>query len=312
MRGSLSIMSEAVETSPTPDLVVVWEWLYDRDFVDLLRHRCSERGVSFACWCAEETGCFADLLGIWPRSPRVVLDRASDAYPELIPPLTELARRGAKVINNPHGMVWCSDKATMHLELLDAGVRVPYAVVVSSEDCAIAPPWLPTACEALGSPFVIKPALGGGGEGVVLDAESLADVESYLKRGANHKVILQRLVEPRDLEGRRAWFRVLWVYGRVFPCWWDDRTHIYAELSAADEAVLGLGGLREIAALVAARSGMHLFSTEIAMDAEGVLMVVDFVNEMPDLRSQREHADGVPESVVEGVAEVIVGLATPR
>jgi hypothetical protein len=285
-----------------PDVAALWDWSYDEDFMRRLARACAARNLRFASFHGPELEAFAHRIEAGLGGVRMALDRVTDEMPGLIYHLMRLRGGGAHIVNDPERMVWCRDKATMHLELLTAGVRVPYGVVLSTEDHPEQLEILELAPDRLGTPFVIKPAEGGGGDGVVLDARSPRDVSEYVGRMGRGKVVLQRKVLPRRLGSRRAWFRVFWVLGEVYPCWWDDRTHVYDELSSEDESLYGLGELRTIVALIARVSGMHLFTTEVAMDEDDRLVAVDFVNEMPDLRPQSGHPDGVPDGLLDRLA----------
>lgn len=292
-----------------PDLLAVWDWEFDRPFLLRLGRACAARGVLFA---AAREGCEALLAGLAASpgpAPAVVLDRASDVAPGLAAPLAALEARGCRAVNHAGRMVWCRDKATMHLELVAVGIQVPYGVIITSDQAARAGGVLAEHAQSLGAPFVIKPAEGGGGEGVVLDASSAADVARYLEERGYDKVILQRRVVPCALGGRRGWFRVFYLAGRVVPCWWDDLTHVYRLVSQAEEEASGLGRLRELTLQIARIAGIDFFTTEIALDVAGEMVVVDFVNEMPDLRCQTDHPDGVPEPLVDAIAAMLVGMA---
>ena len=48
---------------------------------------------------------------------------------------------------------------------------------------------------------------------------------------------------------------------------------------------------------------------EIARDARGRLLVVDYVNEICDMRLQSAHPDGVPDAVVARIANRIAAYA---
>lgn len=293
----------------TPDLLALWDWEFDRSFLVRLGQACAARGVLFAAVREQSEMVLASLAASAAPPPAVVFDRASDVVPELAGLLVTLAARGCRTVNHAARMAWCRDKATMHLELVAAGIQVPYGVIISSDQAARAGGVLAEHAHSLGAPFVIKPAEGGGGEGVVLDASSAADVARYLEERGYDKVILQRRVVPCSLGGRRGWFRVFFLAGEVVPCWWDDLTHVYRLVSAAEEDASGLGRLRELTLRIAGIAGIDFFTTEIALDVAGEMVVVDFVNEMPDLRCQTEHPDGVPEPLVDAIAAMLVNMA---
>lgn len=299
-----------------PEVVALWDWAYDEDFIGLLRQACAARGLGFGAFRGRQIADFMTRIESVPPSLRLLLDRASDVHPGLTVPLVRLKQQGAWLVNDAEHMARCRDKAVMHHELLRAGMRVPYSVVVSTREHPAALDLLTLEGERLGRPFVIKPAEGGGGEGVVLDARNHADVAAYLAQAGDGKIVLQRRIVPRLLHERRGWFRVFWALGAVIPCWWDDRTHIYRAVNDDDiERIPSLQYLSTLVALIARISRMALFTSEIAMDEDGQWVAVDVCNEMPDLRLQSRHPDGVPDPVVARLAtllaEAAAGAAPP-
>jgi hypothetical protein len=293
--------------SAPPDIAVLWEWEYDGDFLAGLTRRAWEAGMSVA----SVSGGDLTLLLACPEGwrPAVVLDRASDVLPPLVPLLASWRSRGVRVVNDADRMVWCRDKATLHLELVAAGIPVPYAMIVTAADRRVGLSLDPMELEKLGSPFIIKPSIGGGGVGVVLDARDGADVVAYLDRTGYDKVLLQGRVEPDMVAGRSCWFRVFHVGGTIIPCWWDVVTHEYRVIDPADGCGHHLGNVSAITARLATLSGIDLFTTEIACDTAGRLAVVDFVNEMPDLRPKSRFVDGVPDVILDLIADWIIAIA---
>jgi len=182
-------------------------------------------------------------------------------------------------------------------------------MIVTAEDRRAGLALDPGRLEALGSPFIIKPARGGGGEGVVLDARDCADVVTYLDQTGYEKALLQRRVEPDVVAGRSCWFRVVHIGGTVVPCWWNVVTHEYRTVDPIDGCGHHLDSVAAITTRLAALSRIELFTTEIAADSSGRLAVVDFVNEMPDLRPGSLFADGVPDEILDLVAGWLIALA---
>jgi hypothetical protein len=80
-------------------------------------------------------------------------------------------------------------------------------------------------------------------------------------------------------------------------------------VSETAEALYRLAPLREVTATIAAACGLELFSTEIALVADGRFVVVDYVNDPIDLRLQSRTAQGVPDVLVHLIAENLVTLA---
>src|SRR5205085_7230672 len=117
----------------------------------------------------------------------------------------------------------------------------------------------------LGSPFVIKPSLGYGRHGVVLDARSEADLGRSAALWPDPYSLLQRRIVPRIIDGAPAYFRVFFVFGSLWFCWWNCYTDRYSVLKPAEMDAHTLHPLREIVCRLADLSRMRFFSTEIAL-----------------------------------------------
>ena len=295
---------------PHYDLCLAWNWEYDRDFARLLETACAKIGLTFFSVTAENLD--ATLAGLSGReiSFTAFLDRASESDPRF-QPLVERARQTRVFRINPQELtVWSADKATMHLEFVSRGVDTPYTILLAP--CHEQPGLPPLDLSPLGGRFAIKPASLGGGEGVVLDATSLEQVQSVRWQYPHEKYLLQAHVTPQVLDGRPAWFRVLVCNGAVYPCWWDQRTHIYIPVRAEERFRVGLRGLYEVPRRIAGICRLDLFSTEIALTADGHFLVVDYVNDPVDLRLQSKAVDGVPDAFVESIAGRLARLAESR
>lgn len=289
------------------DLCLIWYWEYDSDFV-----------------AATHAACIAQDVSLWSVSPenlvqatteflkgqvniRVLLDRAQD-HAGFLPFLQKAREKGAYIINPRERSNWASDKATMHLEMISHGLYTPYTLIL--------PPYIehpllpPLDFSPLGAQFVIKPAMGGGGEGVVMRASTLEQVWQARIEFAAQKYLVQAHIEPRELDGRKAWFRIYYVDGNIYPCWWDPETHIFAPLHADEELRFDLAPLRLVTAKIASICHLDWFSTEIALSKDGKFVAVDYVNDGIDLRSQSNAHDGVPDKVITAIAADLVALAT--
>lgn len=292
---------------PRYDFCLAWNWEYDAAFVRLLDEACARRGLTLLQVTPHNLDLALAALGNGEVHFRVFLDRASDSEPRFRP-LADWAKVHASLRINPQEQAhWAWDKATMHLEFLSSGIETPYTLLLAPY--AEQPHLPPLDLSLLGGSFAIKPASTGGGVGVVLEATSLEQVEAARREFSDEKYLLQLHVAPRILEERPAWFRVLVCDGAVYPCWWDQGTHIYARVTAQEIARFGLRGLREVPRRIARVCGLHLFSTEIALTEDGRFVVVDYVNDPVDLRLQSEAADGVPDAIVENIAGRLARLA---
>lgn len=288
------------------ELCLCWNWEFDRDFAQLLDAACRAGQIRLLQATPD------NLPGVLARQRRgeftvgALLDRASPADP-LFRPLVERFRAQGVFEINPPSSAWTQDKAAMHLALLEAGLRTPYTILLPPYATQ---PELPALdLTPLGTRFAIKPAHGGGGEGVIVGAEQVTQALMARQEYPHDAYLLQAQVEPLTLEGRPAWFRCLHCTGETYPCWWDPKTHIYLPVSAEQETALGLSPLREITARLARLSGLHLFSTEIALSAAEGFCLVDYINDQIDLRLQSRAADGVPDAIVREIAARLAGLA---
>lgn len=290
---------------PTFDLGLAWSWKYDADFVALLEAACKRRGLTMYSVTPDTVSDTLACITAGELALGAFFDRASDAEPAFLP-LVEWVTANVRCLVNPFAAArraW--DKATMHLEFITAGLHTPYTIILPPyEECpGLASPDL----TPLGGRFSIKPAHGGGGVGVVNAAQVWTQVAAARQRFPGDKYLLQEWITPATIDRRRAWFRVIYCCGQVFPCWWDDQTHVYAPVTPEDETCYNLGRLREMAAIIAAVCGLQLFSTEIAWATDGRLLSVDYVNDPLDLRLQSSTAEGVPDQIVAALAGCMAG-----
>lgn len=134
--------------------------------------------------------------------------------------------------------------------------------------------------------------------GVVTGAETLKEVLEERMTNNEDKYLLQEKIYPQMLDGRRAWFRSFWAFGKAIPCWWDDQTHYYSELRNEEVDKYHLQELFRDTRKIARLTGLDFFSTEIVLSTKGKFIVVDYVNDQCDMRFQSRHFDGVPDNMV--------------
>jgi hypothetical protein len=292
------------------DLALTYDWEYDRDFIRLVEEAARGRGLKTAVVPPADAGRFLEAFRSGLLDFRVLLDRASGASPEFVGLQALAVERGRDVIEGLDKLRWASDKATMHLEFLTAGLRTPHTVILPSHATKPELALKPDELVPLGLPFVIKPAnTTGGSVGVVADAAGSEDILVARRTYPADKYLLQEKIIPEIRDGKRFWFRGFYVLGEVYLTWWDDRTHLYTELSFDDVAAHSLGPLYMVVRTIARVSRLRFFSTEVARDVRGQLLVVDYVNEVCDMRLQSSHPDGVPDAVVGRIANRIAAHA---
>jgi hypothetical protein len=283
------------------DLCLVWNWEYDADFVSLLDRACRSQGISLMQITPENLMQHLRSLIDDQISFRAFFDRASDTDPRVMP-IVQWARNNAVYRINPYEhatRTW--DKATMHQVLTRFCLHTPYTIIL--------PPYEQQPVlgsfdfSPLGDRFTIKPAHGSGGEGVVNNATSLSEVLSARRDYPSDRYLLQAHVISAQLDFRPAWFRVIYCGGKVYPCWWDSRKRFYTPITLTEESRYGLGELRATVVSIARLCKLDLFSTEISLTPDGFFVVVDYVNDVLDLRLQSKTPDGVPDDIVHDIAE---------
>lgn len=282
------------------DLAVAWNWDCDQPFVEMIREACVRRGLSMMDITPE------DLPGILERAQRgewacrAFLDRASD-WDEDFEALVDWARAAGVFRLNPTERARAAwDKVAMHRRFVAAGLPTPPTFTLPAWEEQPEVEW-PGEADGL---LIAKPAFGGGGEGVqrVTGPEDLAALRLAFP---DQPFLLQQYVRPRALGGRPAWFRVLYAVDTVFPCWWDPGTHRYAPVTDAEREAFGLHPLWVLGHRIAEVCGLHLFSSEIALDEEGRFLCIDYVNDPIDTRPQSIVPEGVPDGILRRIADRI-------
>ena len=288
------------------DLAIAWNWEFDGDFVHTIERECTLRGVS--TWRIEDHNLAetARTLADGDLAFGAFFDRASDADEAYLVLQPHVTRPGVLAINPRALVLHAADKATMHLELITHGINVPNSIILPPARQTSTPNLAREDLDRIGIPFVIKPAnTTGGGTGVILGATTLDRVLRARKEHPDDKYLVQETIHPELLAGRRAWFRAYSAFGVTILCWWDDTTHQYSEVSPGDEAAFGLGGLRHVMEIIGRACRLDFFSSEIAITAERKFIVVDYVNEVCDMRRKSQHANGAPDAVVDTIARLL-------
>lgn len=291
------------------DLVMTHKLDADDLFIHRVQQHCAEAGWNFFLVEPLWAEAFYDRFRRGDVWARVLLNMHSehhdphDVYHRLV---RLAAERHTKVIDPPDLAGPAFNKALLHPRLIHAGIHVPHTIIVRREQVPNFR-FVNGELELLGNPFVIKPALGYGKRGVVLNAGSEVDLVRLALTWPDEHYLLQRRVVPHQIEGQPAYFRVYFVFGSVWVCWWNcfnDRSRL-----ATPEEIerLGLKPLEEIVRKVAAVTGMRFFSTEIAHTAEGHFVAIDYVNDQCHMLSQSANPQiGVPDELVRAVARRLV------
>lgn len=292
------------------DLAFAWTWEHDTAFVSFLEAACQRRRVSIYQIRPDNLEFVMDALEANELGFLCFFDRASDADPAFLLLVAWAASHIPHRFNDFPFARRAWDKVNMHTAFLAAGLHTPYTIILPPFVCA---PALPEPdLSPLGETFVIKPAHGGGGVGVLTEAHTWVEVLAARTLFPEDAYLVQTQVTPLLLEGQPAWFRVIYVVDTAHLCWWNHRTHIYREVTADEEQRFGLGPLRDMAEVIARICQLELFSTEIACTQDGHFLVMDYVNDPIDLRPQSLAVEGVPDSLVAQIAARVADWVSVR
>ena len=293
-------------TSDHFDLGVAWDWEHDREFITILEAQIHAHRLRFFSISHHNVHESLKRLQKGTLSFGAFLDRASDTDENFLPLAKYLKKSSTIFFNHPDAVHHAIDKATMHLEFITKGIDVPFTIIISPYNKKTDAELSLGDLAKLGRPFIIKPAnTTGGGVGVILGAETLKDVIESRQHHKNDKYLLQEKITPVRFHNRKAWFRVFYICGAVIPCWWDDDTHIYGTITHSEVSDAGLHPLIGITRKIWEVCKLEFLSTEIAMTSEKKFVVVDYVNDICDMRLQSKHGDGVPDVVVSEVCKRI-------
>ena len=288
------------------DLAIAYKWKYDNEFVELIESSFQRSGLKTFVIGKFNLSEVIDLTKRNKITFKALLDRASDEDFEFIP-LTKLLKQKKCYLINPHKKVVKSlDKVLLHKKLIKKKFQLPKTFPLQpyfiQNELLITDEEL----ELLGTPFIIKPAtFSGGGEGVIRNATSLDQIHEERIKNHYDKYLVQEKIIPKTLNERRAWFRVIYAFGQVLPTWWDDKTHIYYPVTDTEAKIFNLLSLERISKKLAKITRLDYFSTEIALTRDHKFYLIDYVNDQCDMRLKSNHADGIPDEVVEEFVEAM-------
>ena len=293
---------------------VVMTHLLDADefFIHRVQRRCAERSLSFFLIEPLWLEAFHQALQADRVWARVLLNLHSEHHlpEEAYHRVVRLAEERRVQVVDPLDVARPAfDKARLHPRLVEAGFAVPDTLILAREQ---APSWrLDEAQRAfLGVPFVIKPAMGYGRQGVILDAVGERDLERSVAAWPDAHYLLQRREKVAELDGQPAYFRVFHVFGSIWICWWNCHTDGYRQATPTEEQRHGLAALGDVVRRVARLTGMRFFSSELAMTEPGRFVLIDYVNDQCHMLSQGANPRmGVPDTVVAEIADRLVDAA---
>jgi len=296
----------------TFDFGITWSSPDDSFFARILKRKFRDLGISFL-WMDDfnNKSFLRDLLKNKIRIKVLMDTEATYDNPEDIYAKISYAVKdsGGFVFNDPDITQLTIDKAYMYHRLVNAGITVPYTKMLRK--------WIPlnynltaNTVRKLGVPFIIKPAHGYAQKGVIRNATgSSYQIRKARKAYMSDTFLLQQKIKPIYFDGKKAWFRILKVFDKLFPCWWDDVTNRYERLTLRDIKKYKLFPLLEITRKIADLTKMTWFSTEIAVINDGgslEFFSIDPVNDQCDLTPKSEEPNGLPDKLVLTISDCVI------
>ena len=293
----------------TFDLGIAWDREEDNEFVEGLNNYALKEGLK--PYLLHGYNFYASLKDISEGNIhfRLFLNRTSEDDPVFSGLADFLRRKRIIFINHPDRAKESADKFKMHLKFNSHDIPVPKTVLLGSQDDKQSSEF---KIKYVSKPFVLKPANGSCGDGVILDAQSLDDVIKLKEHRGDIKYIAQEKINPVSLETRPAWFRVFYCLGKINPCWWNPLTRTYDILTIKEIYRFGLYDMRRLTKMIHTVSGLDLFSVEMAMRSNEKFIVVDYVNDQPDMRKKSKFNDGLPDEIVDEIIGNIIAFVKQK
>jgi hypothetical protein len=234
-------------------------------------------------------------------------DRASDSSPEFRDLNRMLHKEHVIQLINLEKQDLAADKSLMHRQFIISEISVPKTIILPEYENQNFTHLDTNDLDFLGRPFVIKPSIHtGAGDGVVMNATVLTEIEQKRIKLPNDKYLIQEKVFPKEDEFGRYWFRVFYICGTIIPTWWNDQSHRYRSFLDEDYELIDRAEINNIMNKIYRICGLNFFSTELAITKENKIYAIDYVNEICDMRFQSRFYDGVPDVVVKMITEEIV------
>jgi hypothetical protein len=296
------------------DFAIGWPVKEENDlFLNSLAAECQARNMRILC--IHDKNLASIIKKIKKRELKInfYLDMASEIY-DKENPFTRfvylLKDVGTKIIDDPDYVKSTADKSITHFNLLNAKISVPYTVVIRNWE-----PKLKLAEEdkqKLGFPFIIKPALGYGQKGVkiIYSHRPLKDIAEARLFDPGDNFLIQELIKPNTINNRPAWFRCYHLFGEIIPCWWNPETHEYWHVTLKEISNYGLLPIIRITAEIANIVRVDWFSCEIALSKkDNKFYAIDYMNDQCAIYPKSQHKDGVPDDLIQLIAERVVEKA---
>ncbi len=284
------------------DLAIFWEWDYDKTFNHLLQEESDRQGLKILFVAPKELDLCIQKIHKKEIRLHWFLDRASETDSRFVRILETCHTHNFRPINNPKDAQNALCKSYMHRLLQKAKIPLPKTVIILPKVKMTDLPHF--TFETLGIPFVLKPAIGGGGDGVHLGLTELSQIQVVRSEHPNDEYLLQQMIVPDIYHSLAMWFRVYFVCGEVFFSFWDPKTKNYTPLEEQMIKDIPVRKIKSLAHNIARLSKLRFFSSEMVISG-GKVLVVDYLNDPVDLRPKTDHNDGLPICLLKKIVEAI-------
>jgi len=274
---------------------------------------CAARGMKFIFIDAKSLNSLTNEIKNGNFELKFYLDMASetfDADDAYLGFNYILKDSGTKIVADPDDVEIAADKSLTHFNLIKAGIFAPFTIIIKSDE-----PNRELSAEEnekLGSFFVIKPALGYGQKGVriVTQKTMRKGIAEARKANMGDSFLAQEFIEPKEINGDPAWFRLYHTFGDITSCWWNPNTHIYRQVSLREMDEYSLLPMIRVAAEIARITRIDWFSCEVAINKKNnEFVAIDYMNDQCWINPQSKFKEGVPDDVIIHIAERIVEKA---
>jgi hypothetical protein len=289
----------------TFDLGIVWDTEADNEFVKDLNERALKDGLR--PYLIHMYNFFSSLKDITEGriSFRYFLDRSSDDSSTFGGLADFLKKKDIIFINHPDNVKNSTDKFKIHSMFISYGLPVPKTVFIKPQEKRHV---LEAKIQHVSIPLALKPAYGACSNGTVSNINSLDGALRLIEQDKDKSYFAQERISPINLENKPAWFKVLYCLGEIIPCWWHPATHMYDILTLRQIYRFGLHEAWPLIKKIKQACKLDFFSTEIVMKEEKKFLVVDYVNDQPDMRKKSKFNDGMPDEIVNKAIENIVSF----
>jgi hypothetical protein len=289
----------------TFDLGIAWDNEADNEFVNGLNDCALREGVK--PYLIHVYNFFSSLKDITDGklSFRYFFDRSSDDSSTFGGLADFLKKKDIDFINHPDNVNNSIDKTKIHSMFVSYGLPVPKTVFLKSQEEKQV---LEAKIKHVSIPCLLKSAFGSCGNGQVLTINSIDDVLKLKEEETIKSYFVQEQVLPINLENKPAWFKVLYCFGEIIPLHWHPLTKEYDTLTLRQIYRLGLHEIWPIAKKIKQACKLDFFSTDIVLKDKGKFLVVDYVNDRPDMRKKSKFKDALPDEIVDKIIGNIIAF----